>query len=173
MTEFSLSQGAVLGLMPEHAIKTLLGPALPDPMLARGIARAELYLLVDAPDAYHARALKAGAKELSALSPRDWGHTAAYCLDMDGHVLAFAAPTPGRQPDTDLGFDYRERKGGVVELTHHGRPASTLRGHDATDFLDAIRSCTPTEAQQLMARITGNFKRGNERLAANHPRNRR
>ena len=23
-------------------------------------------------------------------TPRDWGHTAAYALDLDGHVLAFA-----------------------------------------------------------------------------------
>ena len=29
------------------------------------------------------------------------------------------------------------------------------------------------EAQQLMARVTGNYRRGNERLAGQHPRNRR
>lgn len=104
MTEFALCTGAVLGLMPERGIKKLLGPALPDPQEAQGIPRAELYLLVDAPDAYHARALKAGGKEISPLTARDWGHTAAYCLDLDGHVLAFAAPTPGRAPSVDLGF---------------------------------------------------------------------
>jgi hypothetical protein len=36
-----------------------------------------------------------------------------------------------------------------------------------------VVSASPEEAQQLMARVTGNFKRGNERLAAGHPRNRR
>lgn len=31
MTEFTLGNRAVLGLMPEDGIRTLLGPALPDP----------------------------------------------------------------------------------------------------------------------------------------------
>ena len=90
MTEFVLPTGAILGLVPEAAIKALLGPVLPDPALARGIPRAELYLLVEQPAAYHARALHSGARELSPLAPRPWGHTAAYSLDPDGHVLAFA-----------------------------------------------------------------------------------
>lgn len=91
MTEFALPGGAVLGLMPESAIKSLLGSALPDPALARGIARAELYLIVERPDVHHQRALDAGGRELSPLAPRSWGHTAAYALDPDGHVLAFAS----------------------------------------------------------------------------------
>ena len=95
MTEFVLPTGAVLGLVPEAAIKSLLGPALPDPALARGIPRAELYLLVEQPAAYHARALRNGARELSPLAPRGWGHTAAYSLDPDGHVLAFACRSAG------------------------------------------------------------------------------
>jgi catechol 2,3-dioxygenase-like lactoylglutathione lyase family enzyme len=90
MTEFALPGGAVLGLMPEAGIEHLLGPALPKPSTARGVPRAELYLLVPEPAAYHARALAAGARELSALSLRSWGHAAAYSLDPDGHVLAFA-----------------------------------------------------------------------------------
>jgi catechol 2,3-dioxygenase-like lactoylglutathione lyase family enzyme len=95
MTEFVLPTGAVLGLVPEAAIKSLLGPALPDPAQARGIPRAELYLLVEQPADYLARALRHGARELSALAPRAWGHTAAYCLDPDGHVVAFARRTAG------------------------------------------------------------------------------
>ncbi len=91
MTEFALPGGAVLGLMPESGIRKLLGPALPDPSAARGIPRAELYLLVDQPAVYIERALASGATLLSPLQPRDWGHLAAYCLDIDGHVLAFAA----------------------------------------------------------------------------------
>jgi catechol 2,3-dioxygenase-like lactoylglutathione lyase family enzyme len=90
MTEFDLGQGAVLGLMPEAGIRKLLGPDLPDPAAARGIPRAELYLLVDDPAACLDRALAFGATPLSALQPRDWGHDAGYCLDPDGHVLAFA-----------------------------------------------------------------------------------
>lgn len=90
MTEFALPGGAILGLMPEAAIERLLGPPLPKPSAARGAPRAELYLVVAEPATQHARALTAGAKELSPLSLRSWGHEAAYSLDPDGHVLAFA-----------------------------------------------------------------------------------
>ena len=90
MTEFELSDGCVLGLMPELGIKRLLGEHLPDPELARGIPRAELYLRVDNPIVYHERAIKMGAKELSGLETRDWGDIAAYSIDQDGHVIAFA-----------------------------------------------------------------------------------
>lgn len=89
MTEFELGV-AVLGLMPEAGIRRLLGAALPDPSTANGAPRAELYLVVDDPGTVHRRALAAGAREVSALAPRDWGHEAAYSLDPDGHVLAFA-----------------------------------------------------------------------------------
>lgn len=91
MSEFRLPGGAILGLMPESGIRKLLGQALPDPSLGRGIPRAELYLLVGDPNAFHHRALACGATELSPLRYRDWGHSAAYALDPDGHVLAFAA----------------------------------------------------------------------------------
>ncbi|HSQ63466.1 MAG TPA: VOC family protein [Polyangiaceae bacterium] len=89
MTELHIGD-AVLGLMPEAGIKRLLGDALPDPSGARGTPRSELYLVVDDPQAHHARALAHGARELSPLSARDWGHEVAYSLDPDGHVLAFA-----------------------------------------------------------------------------------
>jgi uncharacterized glyoxalase superfamily protein PhnB len=90
MTEFILSETCVLGLMPEAGIKLLLGDKLPDPAQAAGIPRAEIYLYVENPSDYHRRALEAGAIELSELQDRDWGDCAAYCLDPDGHVLAFA-----------------------------------------------------------------------------------
>ena len=91
MTEFELADGCVLGLMPEKGIKRLL-PGLPDPWAGGGAPRAEVYLTVADPAAGHARALAAGARELSPLAARDWGDAAAYSLDPDGHVLAFAAP---------------------------------------------------------------------------------
>ena len=91
MTEFRLADGTVLGLMPARGIRRLLGDVIPDPEAAAGIPRAELYLRVDDPAAYHARAVAHGARELSPPAPRDWGDVAGYVLDADGHVLAFAA----------------------------------------------------------------------------------
>lgn len=90
MTEFELPGNAILGLMPEAGIARLLAPALPDPAAARGTPRSELYLVVDDPVAHHGRAVEAGARELSPLAPRDWGHDVAYSLDPDSHLLAFA-----------------------------------------------------------------------------------
>jgi uncharacterized protein len=90
MTEFALSENTVLGLMPVNSIKRLLGDQLPDPAQGTGVPRAEIYLLTTHPMDYHRRAIQAGALELSSLEVRDWGHRAAYSLDPDGHVLAFA-----------------------------------------------------------------------------------
>jgi catechol 2,3-dioxygenase-like lactoylglutathione lyase family enzyme len=90
MTELPLPGGAVLGLMPERGITRLLH------VEPTGQSRAELYLLVDDPAAYFARALSAGARELSPLAARDWGHQAAYCADPDGYILAFASPCEQR-----------------------------------------------------------------------------
>lgn len=90
MTEFELPGGSILGLMPVQGILRLLGEVLPDPGKAAGIPRAELYVVVDDAGVYHERAKAAGARELSGVEARDWGHHAGYLLDPDGHVLAFA-----------------------------------------------------------------------------------
>ncbi len=79
---------------------------------------------------------------------------------------------PQSEQDPDLGFTYRVRKNGDVEVRHRGRIAATLRGRAAVDFLLAVEVGF-AEGQQVMARVTGNYKRGNERAAGRHPRNRR
>ena len=66
------------------------------------------------------------------------------------------------------GFDY-ETRGGDVVITHHGRRATVLRGPAAVRFMADVEDDDP---QELMARITGNYRRGNERTAKDHPRNR-
>ena len=92
MTSFTLDGGAELGLMPETGIERIL-PGLQ----ATGgqVSRAELYLQVEDPAAFHQRALEGGAVELSPFGPRGWGDEAAYSRDADGHVLAFARPLKG------------------------------------------------------------------------------
>lgn len=57
------------------------------------------------------------------------------------------------------GFTYVVR-GDVVEVRHHGRLAATLRNTAGVKFLADIER---GDAQQVMARVTGNYKRGNER----------
>ncbi len=74
---------------------------------------------------------------------------------------------------TDLGFTFVAGNRGEVRIYHRGRIASTLRGQKAEEFLSEIESSDDDSLQQLMARITGNYKHGNERTAKDHPRNRR
>jgi len=66
------------------------------------------------------------------------------------------------------GFSY-EVRGSQVLVTHHGKRAATLRGGAAARFLREVEG---GDAQRLMARVTGNYKRGNERTSRSHPRNR-
>jgi hypothetical protein len=66
------------------------------------------------------------------------------------------------------GFTYLLR-GEDVLISHHGRLATTLRGRRAAEFLADVEAEDP---QELMARLTGNYRRGNERQARQHPRNR-
>ncbi|MEV6643839.1 hypothetical protein QRX60_36580 [Amycolatopsis mongoliensis] len=71
---------------------------------------------------------------------------------------------------TPTGFTYRIDEHGTVTITHHGRPAGTLRGSAAARFLAAADR--GDDQQLLMARATGNYKHGNERRARDHARNR-
>ena len=74
---------------------------------------------------------------------------------------------------TDLGFSYRATKNGDVMISRNGKRVTTLRGLKAVSFIEEMDASDHFEQQQLMARLTGNYKRGNERLSKNHPRNRR
>lgn len=67
------------------------------------------------------------------------------------------------------GFTFRLRKNGEVEVLHLARVAVVLRGAAAARFLVDVDHGDP---QELMARLTGNYRRGNERTARDHPRNR-
>ena len=96
MTEFRLSDDAVLGLMPEDGAGRLLGE--PERFLETARRpKAEVYLIVDKPAAFHARAVAAGAREISGLQDRDWGHRVAYSEDPDAHILAFAEVIVGEK----------------------------------------------------------------------------
>jgi predicted enzyme related to lactoylglutathione lyase len=90
MTEFALTNGFALGLMPEKGIAKILVPFTPHPENGNGIPRCELYLIVMDPEEALQRALSAGAKMISPAEARDWGDTVSYCADPDGHVIAFA-----------------------------------------------------------------------------------
>ncbi len=72
----------------------------------------------------------------------------------------------------DFGFTYQISKKGDIVVRHKGLVATTLRGKRARDFAEDAKSMSEGDLQHLMARLTGNYKRGNERTAKNHPKNR-
>ena len=60
-------------------------------------------------------------------------------------------------------FSYAETKDGKVFISWQGRTVTTLAGEGARRFLSRAEGLDANGRQQLMARATGNFKRGNER----------
>lgn len=70
------------------------------------------------------------------------------------------------------GFAYDVRRDGSVVITHHRAHATSLRASRAAEFLAEVEDAADDQAQESMARWTGNYKHGNERRARQHPRNR-
>lgn len=60
-------------------------------------------------------------------------------------------------------FAWQETKDGRVRISWRGRVVTTLTGGRAATFVRQAEGADEEAAQLLMARATGNFKRGNER----------
>jgi hypothetical protein len=60
-------------------------------------------------------------------------------------------------------FSYRLGRDGRVFIDWHGRQVMALKGRAAESFLRKIEGRDARAAQLAMAKVTGNFKRGNER----------
>ncbi len=59
----------------------------------------------------------------------------------------------------DLGFEYETRKSGEIVIRRGGTVVATLRRSAAHKFISDIARRDP---QLVMAKVTGNYKRGNE-----------
>ncbi|OLF07812.1 hypothetical protein BLA60_26185 [Actinophytocola xinjiangensis] len=60
-------------------------------------------------------------------------------------------------------FDWRATKNGQVLVSRGNRVVTTIRGKAAAALLGRLERADDETAQQLLARVTGNYKRGNER----------
>jgi extradiol dioxygenase family protein len=60
-------------------------------------------------------------------------------------------------------FSYRTGKDGKVFIDWYGKQVMILKGKQAQNFMSKVEGLESREAQLVMAKITGNFKRGNER----------
>lgn len=61
------------------------------------------------------------------------------------------------------GFDYQISKAGELTVTHFGRFATRMSANQASSVIQKLESANKEGQQQLLARLTGNYKRGNER----------
>lgn len=60
-------------------------------------------------------------------------------------------------------FSYKILKDNKVFIFWHGKQVMVLKGKESEKFLSKIKNADSLEAQLIMAKITGNFKRGNEK----------
>ena len=70
----------------------------------------------------------------------------------------------------DEPFAYRVVKSGTVFISWEGKQVTQLSGKAAERFLAKIAGLEGQAAQLVMARATGNFKRGNERMGKERSR---
>jgi hypothetical protein len=68
-----------------------------------------------------------------------------------------------RDPLADEPFSYLGRADGSIVIHYRAAPVTVLRGKSADRFRTRVDGVDAGTAQQLMARATGNFRRGNER----------
>ncbi|MDX8364733.1 hypothetical protein [Cytobacillus sp. IB215665] len=61
-------------------------------------------------------------------------------------------------------FNYRVTKNNTVFINWHGKQVKTLKGKEAEKIITKLQQATSNhEVQLILAKVTGNFKRGNER----------
>ena len=97
-----------------------------------------LYVVVDDPDALHARAVEAGAEIVRGLTDQDYGSREFAARDPHGNVWSFGTYRPSLAPSggTEIANDYSGRSGDL--------DASTLRLHEFKSLSTsrAMRECS-------------------------------
>lgn len=64
-------------------------------------------------------------------------------------------------------FTYQTLKNETIRIFWEGRCVMTLGGKRAEKLASELAEANEDEVQALLQRVTGNFKRGNERQAKN------
>ena len=71
---------------------------------------------------------------------------------------------PEKNPLKDSPFEYRKYKNGNVSISWKNKEVMILKGDNAQKFLARVENAEELDAQMAMAKITGHFKHGNERV---------
>jgi hypothetical protein len=80
-----------------------------------------------------------------------------------GERSAFGRPHVVFRRGRAAEFSYRATKHGDVLVSWRGRVVTRLVGHPAQTLLERLQDAAPERVQHELARVTGNFKHGNER----------
>lgn len=65
-------------------------------------------------------------------------------------------------------FSYQTLKNGNVFILWHGKHIQTLSGYKAAALTaELATAASDRDVQMILAKITGNFKRGNEKIGRN------
>jgi hypothetical protein len=75
--------------------------------------------------------------------------------------------------DGDLNFRFAENKAGDMDIWHHGKLVTHFKAARAQKVLIQLEVKSFVQQQLLLARLTGNYKRGNEKLSKSGPDARR
>lgn len=87
---------------------------------------------------------------------------ASYLIPTSRHHFRMMEDSP-KKPLEGMPFSYRQYKNGTISISYENKEITTLKNKAAIKFSLAIQDSTDMEAQMIMAKITGNFKHGNER----------
>jgi len=72
-------------------------------------------------------------------------------------------PVDRRNTFAEENFSYRASKDGAVFVAYGGKQVTILRGRSAASALRRLKRLEGEALQLELAKVTGNFKRGNER----------
>ena len=61
------------------------------------------------------------------------------------------------------GFSWSEHKNGEIAISRDGRVVTVVRGRAAERLTARLTAADDDGVQQVLARATGNYRRGNER----------
>lgn len=69
-----------------------------------------------------------------------------------------------KNPLEDLPFSFHRYKNGGVSVFYKNKEVTILKGAAAEKFVSRVKGASEMDAQLAMAKITGHFKHGNERM---------
>jgi len=76
------------------------------------------------------------------------------------------APIDQRNKLDEDPFDYQMFKDGRVQIFWNRKPVMILKGTKAADLCKRLENAQGKDVQLILAKVTGNFKHGNEKQAA-------